>query len=74
MTCGNAKSKETWMNRQTGKLEPVGCLCYVPAKNSMPEADCYLYSRLGSNSIGWPDELNGSYAIQRQRNTPVVPG
>jgi len=47
----------------------MGCLCHMPVKAMDPDADCWLYERLGSNETGWPDELNGTYATRSTTST-----
>src|SRR5678815_116182 len=58
MTCGNAASTETWINHD--RMEPMGCLCYLPIKAMDPTANCWMYERLGETEYGWPAALNGS--------------
>lgn len=48
-TCGHS---DTWINQQTGREEPLGCLCLMDLKALLPEATCWLHS------VGLEDKWN----------------
>lgn len=57
-TCGTAG--EWYFNRDTRRLEPFGCWCWLPVKVAT-KCNCWLYDRMilpAMTSKGWPKELN----------------
>jgi hypothetical protein len=65
-TCGTPG--DTFVDRDTNKIEPYGCWCYLPLKNRL-HVDCWLWKQTGGTH-GWPDELNASfYARPKPKET-----
>ena len=55
-------------------MEQEGCLCWIPAKASVPSSDCWAYAIIGIaiEGAGWPALLNGS-EIERLLQAPKGP-
>lgn len=65
-TCG--QPGEVFPDPETNRLVPLGCWCYLPAANLIPEKDCW--ARAHGLSHGWPDELRpyGKVSEEAGRN------
>src|SRR5262245_26874876 len=79
MTCGNAQSQETWWNHD--KPEPMGCLCWMPAKALLPGNQCFLSTRLPegthpgwrTSEIGTASEIQSGGSTQASTRTAAGP-
>src|SRR5690348_6880498 len=54
-TCGSPGDVE----KMEGRIETIGCWCYMPVKATIPEVNCWAYEQQ-IETIGWRRELNGS--------------
>lgn len=48
-TCGSPLTKDA----------DLGCWCFLPFKNLIPGARCWLRDNAPKSLYGWPEELNG---------------